>query len=203
MTSITGPAGPKRVRCSDPAMTAMTTERAGFQTPARHRPDVVVGATDAADVRAAVAYAGEQRAAGRGPVHRPRHAMAADGGVLVSTRQDDRRTGGPREPDRQDRGRRALGAGRRGDGPPWPGPAERQRPARRRRLLHARRRVSASRRARMATPPTSVQRRRGGHRRRRAQRGHGRRRARTCSGRCAAGGATSAWSPAWRSASSR
>ena len=62
-------------------------ERAGFQALARHRPDVIVGVTDAADVRAAVAYA----AANGLPVavQATGHGMpiTADGGLLISTRR--------------------------------------------------------------------------------------------------------------------
>ncbi|MEU4233477.1 FAD-binding oxidoreductase [Nonomuraea sp. NPDC026600] len=62
-------------------------ERAGFQALARHRPDVIVGVTDAADVRAAVAHA----AANGLPVavQATGHGMpiAADGGLLISTRR--------------------------------------------------------------------------------------------------------------------
>ncbi|MEV0349542.1 FAD-binding oxidoreductase [Nonomuraea sp. NPDC050680] len=62
-------------------------ERAGFQALARHRPDVIVGATDAADVRAAVVMAAANglpvavQATGHGM------PMAADGGLLISTRR--------------------------------------------------------------------------------------------------------------------
>jgi FAD/FMN-containing dehydrogenase len=62
-------------------------ERAGFQALARHRPDVIVGVTDAADVRAAVAHA----AANGLPVavQATGHGMpiAAEGGLLISTRR--------------------------------------------------------------------------------------------------------------------
>jgi FAD/FMN-containing dehydrogenase len=62
-------------------------EVGGFQTAYRHRPDVVVGATGAGDVVAAVRYAG-----GRGlpvGVQATGHGLgtALDGGVLVSTRR--------------------------------------------------------------------------------------------------------------------
>jgi FAD/FMN-containing dehydrogenase len=63
------------------------SERDGFQTALRHRPAVVVGATDAADVQAAVEFARAHRqpvavqASGHGL------SVAADGGVLVSTRR--------------------------------------------------------------------------------------------------------------------
>ncbi|MBA0052735.1 FAD-binding oxidoreductase [Streptomyces sp. AJS327] len=66
----------------DPAYEA---ERSGFQTRRRHRPDVIVGATGVADVRAAVGYAAARRlpvavqATGHGL------AVPADGGVLVTT----------------------------------------------------------------------------------------------------------------------
>ncbi|MDF2711410.1 MAG: FAD-linked oxidoreductase [Nonomuraea muscovyensis] len=62
-------------------------ERSGFQALAAHRPDIVVGALDAADVRAAVAHAVAHglpvavQATGHGlPV-------AAEGGLLISTRR--------------------------------------------------------------------------------------------------------------------
>ncbi|WP_219465324.1 FAD-binding oxidoreductase [Nonomuraea rhizosphaerae] len=62
-------------------------ERAGFQALAQHRPDVIVGATDAGDVRAAVKYA----AANGLPVavQATGHGMpiAAEGGLLISTRR--------------------------------------------------------------------------------------------------------------------
>ncbi|HEY8371142.1 MAG TPA: FAD-binding oxidoreductase [Pseudonocardiaceae bacterium] len=63
------------------------TELAGFQTALRHRPTVVVGATDAADVQAAVRFAADHglpvavQATGHGL------AVPAEGGVLVSTRR--------------------------------------------------------------------------------------------------------------------
>jgi FAD/FMN-containing dehydrogenase len=62
-------------------------ERSGFQTARRHRPAVIVGATGADDVRAAVALA-----AARGlpvAVQATGHGLAvpADGGVLISTRR--------------------------------------------------------------------------------------------------------------------
>src|SRR5260221_14525670 len=62
-------------------------ERGGFQTGAQHRPAVVVGATDAADVQAAVEFA----SAHRQPVavQATGHGLsgAAGGGVLISTRR--------------------------------------------------------------------------------------------------------------------
>lgn len=63
------------------------TERAGFQTAWRHRPDVIVGATGAEDVRAAVAYAAEKGLPVS--VQVTGHGLAApfDGGVLISTRR--------------------------------------------------------------------------------------------------------------------
>src|SRR5215831_18845271 len=60
-------------------------ERSGYQTAARHRPAVIVGATNAADVRAAVALASSHelpvavQATGHGL------SAAADGGLLIST----------------------------------------------------------------------------------------------------------------------
>jgi FAD/FMN-containing dehydrogenase len=62
-------------------------ERDGFQTAARHRPAVIVGAAGAADVQAAVKLAREHRlpvavqATGHGL------SATADGGVLISTRR--------------------------------------------------------------------------------------------------------------------
>ncbi|MFJ1461571.1 FAD-binding oxidoreductase [Nocardia sp. N2S4-5] len=62
-------------------------EIAGFQTAYHHRPAVVVGAAHAEDVRAAVEYAARQglpiavQATGHGL------SVAADGGVLISTRR--------------------------------------------------------------------------------------------------------------------
>ncbi|MFC4120014.1 FAD-binding oxidoreductase [Nonomuraea zeae] len=61
-------------------------ERAGFQTARRHRPDLVVGATGPADVRAAVTYAGSRGLAVA--VQATGHAsaaVAAEGGVLITT----------------------------------------------------------------------------------------------------------------------
>ncbi|MEN8652514.1 FAD-binding oxidoreductase [Streptomyces sp. 21So2-11] len=64
-------------------------ERAGFQTAYRHRPAVVVGAESAEDVRAAVRFAAAYglpvavQATGHGL------SVAADGGVLISTRRMD------------------------------------------------------------------------------------------------------------------
>jgi FAD/FMN-containing dehydrogenase len=63
-------------------------ERAGFQTGARHRPEVIVGATGAADVRAAVAFAAGRdlpvavQSAGHGAAIRD-----SGGGVLITTRR--------------------------------------------------------------------------------------------------------------------
>lgn len=62
-------------------------ERTGFQLAAAHRPDVIVAAADAGDVRAALAYAAARdlpvavQASGHGL------ATAATGGVLVGTRR--------------------------------------------------------------------------------------------------------------------
>ncbi|HKQ41454.1 MAG TPA: FAD-binding protein, partial [Pseudonocardia sp.] len=60
-------------------------ELAGFQTGEPHRPDVVVGAEDAADVAAAVTFAAEHDLPVA--VHATGHGRAAgiDGGVVVST----------------------------------------------------------------------------------------------------------------------
>lgn len=62
-------------------------ECSGFQTAARHHPDVVVGVADAADVCAAIAYAGEhnQPVAVQGVGHGL--SVPAAGGVLVCTRR--------------------------------------------------------------------------------------------------------------------
>lgn len=62
-------------------------ERAGFQTAYAHRPSLIVGATGAADVRAAVRYAAD-----RGlpvAVQLTGHGLGTelDGGVLISTRR--------------------------------------------------------------------------------------------------------------------
>ncbi|KAA2255940.1 FAD-binding oxidoreductase [Solihabitans fulvus] len=63
------------------------TERAGFQTAATHRPSILVGAADAADVRAAVEFARDHglpvavQATGHGL------SVTAEGGVLISTRR--------------------------------------------------------------------------------------------------------------------
>ena len=68
--------------------TGYGAERAGFQTAQQHRPDVIVAATGAADVRAAVEFA-----AVRGlpvAVQGAGHALlsvAAEGGVLIATRR--------------------------------------------------------------------------------------------------------------------
>ncbi|WP_020666452.1 FAD-binding oxidoreductase [Amycolatopsis nigrescens] len=70
-----------------PADEGYDEERSGYQTADRHRPDVVVGAVDAEDVRVAVEFAGEHglpvavQATGHGL------PLAADGGLLVSTRR--------------------------------------------------------------------------------------------------------------------
>lgn len=63
-------------------------ERAGFQTASRHRPDVVVGATGAEDVRAAVEFAGEHGlpVAVQGTGH-ALLSVAGEGGVLITTRR--------------------------------------------------------------------------------------------------------------------
>src|ERR671938_635249 len=63
-------------------------ERAGFQTAQQHRPDVIVGATGAADVCAAVQYAGANGlpVAVQGTGH-ALLAVAAEGGVLIGTRR--------------------------------------------------------------------------------------------------------------------
>ena len=62
-------------------------ERSGFQTARRHRPAVIVGAAEAGDVRAAVAFAAARdlpvavQATGHG------RSVPADGGMLISTRR--------------------------------------------------------------------------------------------------------------------
>jgi FAD/FMN-containing dehydrogenase len=63
------------------------TERSGFQTAWSHRPDVIVGATRAEDVRAAVAYAASEGLPVS--VQATGHGLAAplDGGMLISTRR--------------------------------------------------------------------------------------------------------------------
>ncbi|RAY12746.1 FAD-linked oxidoreductase [Actinomadura craniellae] len=76
-------AGPVR-RPADPGFSA---ELAGFQLGLRHRPDVVVGALDAADVRAALRIAGDH--AIPVTVHGTGHGMrsAADGGIVLGLRR--------------------------------------------------------------------------------------------------------------------
>jgi FAD/FMN-containing dehydrogenase len=70
-----------------PADDGYDAEREGFQTGWRHRPDVIVGATGADDVRAAVALAAAQglpvavQATGHGL------SVPMDGGMLISTRR--------------------------------------------------------------------------------------------------------------------
>ena len=68
-----------------PGAPGFDDELAGFQTGEPHRPDVVVGAEDAADVAAAVTFAAEHDLPVA--VHATGHGRAAgiDGGVLVST----------------------------------------------------------------------------------------------------------------------
>lgn len=63
-------------------------ERAGFQTAAKHLPDVVVGATGAEDVRTAVEFASENGlpVAVQGTGH-ALLSVAAEGGVLITTRR--------------------------------------------------------------------------------------------------------------------
>ncbi|TDD93452.1 FAD-binding oxidoreductase [Actinomadura rubrisoli] len=62
-------------------------ERTGFQTNDPHRPSVIVGAEDAGDVRAAVEYAAENRLPVA--VQNTGHGLplAAEGGLLISTRR--------------------------------------------------------------------------------------------------------------------
>ncbi|SDL38649.1 FAD-binding oxidoreductase [Nonomuraea jiangxiensis] len=62
------------------------TERAGYQLARWHRPDLVVGATGAADVRAAVAFAGDHGlpVAVQGTGH-ALAGTAGEGGVLINT----------------------------------------------------------------------------------------------------------------------
>ncbi|KNB53917.1 FAD-binding oxidoreductase [Streptomyces caatingaensis] len=80
LTGLTGPV----LRPGDPGF---DEELAGYQTAYTHHPSVVVGAADAEDVRRAVAYA---TAAGLpAGVQLTGHGLsvAADGGVVVSTRR--------------------------------------------------------------------------------------------------------------------
>ncbi|GAA0421338.1 FAD-binding oxidoreductase [Streptomyces luteireticuli] len=80
LTGLTGPV----LRPGDPGF---EEELAGYQAAYAHRPSVVVGAADAEDVRRAVAYAAAEglpvgvQLTGHGL------SVAADGGVLVSTRR--------------------------------------------------------------------------------------------------------------------
>lgn len=62
------------------------TERAGYQLARQHRPDLVVGATGAADVQAAVAFAGRHGlpVAVQGTGH-SLASTAAEGGLLINT----------------------------------------------------------------------------------------------------------------------
>ena len=68
-----------------PGAPGFDDELAGFQTGEPHRPDVVVGAEDAADVAAAVTFAAEHGLPVA--VHATGHGRAAgiDGGVVIST----------------------------------------------------------------------------------------------------------------------
>ncbi|HEY0780431.1 MAG TPA: hypothetical protein VGD56_20920, partial [Gemmatirosa sp.] len=67
----------------DPGIDA---ETAGFNTAARHRPSVVVGATTASDVAAAVRYAA--RVGLPVGVHATGHGgVSSEAGVLVTTRR--------------------------------------------------------------------------------------------------------------------
>ncbi|WP_198940364.1 FAD-binding oxidoreductase [Micromonospora sp. CB01531] len=72
-----------------PGDDGFTTEIAGFNAAIVHRPDVVVGATDAGDVAAAVGWAAEQglavavQSTGHGQL------AATDGGILITTRRLD------------------------------------------------------------------------------------------------------------------
>ncbi|WP_308282864.1 FAD-binding oxidoreductase [Pseudonocardia nigra] len=83
MESISGVRGPVLRRGAE----GFDGERAGFQTASRHEPDVLVGATGAEDVRAAVTFAAERglpvtvEATGHG------RAVPALGGVLIQTRR--------------------------------------------------------------------------------------------------------------------
>ncbi|WP_067875894.1 FAD-binding oxidoreductase [Nocardia vermiculata] len=73
----------------EPGDPGYDAEVAGFQTAYTHRPDLVIGARHAEDVRATVEYAARYRipiavqATGHGL------SVAADGGVLISTRRMD------------------------------------------------------------------------------------------------------------------
>ncbi|MGG2465784.1 FAD-binding oxidoreductase [Streptomyces sp. RGM 3693] len=62
-------------------------ERSGFQAGYRHRPAVIVGATDAADVAAAVGFARARRLPVAVQVTGHGLATATDGGLLISTRR--------------------------------------------------------------------------------------------------------------------
>lgn len=81
------PAGAVRGPVLHPEDERYAEEAAGFQTGLRHRPDVIVGATGAADVAAAVEYAAGHslplavQATGHGL------SLPLSGGVLVSTRR--------------------------------------------------------------------------------------------------------------------
>ena len=68
-----------------PGAPGFDDELAGFQTGEPHRPDIVVGAEDAADVAAAVTFAAEHGLPVA--VHATGHGRAAgiDGGVVIST----------------------------------------------------------------------------------------------------------------------
>ncbi|WP_024803891.1 FAD-binding oxidoreductase [Nocardia sp. BMG51109] len=70
-----------------PGTAGYDDEVAGFQTAYTHRPDLVVGAAHAEDVRAAVEYAARHDLPVA--VHSTGHGLsvAADGGVLISTRR--------------------------------------------------------------------------------------------------------------------
>jgi FAD/FMN-containing dehydrogenase len=69
-----------------PADEGYDAERAGYQTTRAHRPDAVVGATGAADVLAAVAFASSHGlpATAQGTGH-ALAGIAAEGGVLINT----------------------------------------------------------------------------------------------------------------------
>ncbi|WP_158887405.1 FAD-binding oxidoreductase [Amycolatopsis anabasis] len=62
-------------------------ERAGFQTAFGHRPAVIVGALDAADVQAAVRYAGSRGLPVAVQLTGHGLSVANEGGVLISTRR--------------------------------------------------------------------------------------------------------------------
>src|SRR3954452_19822159 len=69
-------------------------ERSGFQTAFRQRPDVIVGAAGAEDVRLAVEFAAAHGLPVAVQATGHASAEAADGGVLITTRRMDTVQGG-------------------------------------------------------------------------------------------------------------